>query len=118
MSPRLLVGDIYNRIEQLDFGYESDTSGDDIWNAALDIAITAGLITAAQRQRIESEDRNTRTITRWADRLRAQLRWEAMTPEQQERERWMRDSLQAQSKVIQDAYYWSVMDLAFKVPGV
>jgi hypothetical protein len=116
MIPRTIVEVIYNRIEELDFGYESGNTPDDTWRAALDIASTAGLITTDQRTRIEIEDRNQRTLERWAERIRAQRRWEAMTPEQQEHERWMHESFRAQSKVLMDMYYRRTMDLAFKMP--
>ena len=118
MIARLLVEDIFNRIQELDFGYESENTLEDTWRASLDIATTAGLITADQRARIEIEDKNQRTLERWETRLRAKRRWDAMTPEQQERESYMRKSFEAQNKVLQDMIMRSVLGMTWKMPGV
>src|ERR1700691_1418666 len=110
MSPREIVATIFARIEDLDFGYESDNMPADTERAALDIATLLGLITAEQRLRYESEERNQHTLERWADRVKRQREWDALTPEQQEQRAWMQESFRTQSKVLQDIYYWNTMN--------
>ena len=117
MSPREIVAVIYNRIDELDFGYESENMPSDTEKAALDIASSLGLITREQRLRYESEERNQRTLERWADRLRLAREWAKLSPEEQARRTSMRESFQAQSKIIQDIYYWNVTHTAFTMPN-
>lgn len=116
MSPRERVSLVAYRIEYLDFDYESDNTFADTWKASLDIAISLGSITAEQRFDIEAEDKNQRTLERLVQRIAEKRRWDAMTPEQQERQRFMRESFEAQNKVIQDLLYYQVLSTTYKWP--
>jgi glucosamine 6-phosphate synthetase-like amidotransferase/phosphosugar isomerase protein len=115
--PRESVGVIADRIEELDFGYDSENMPSDTWRAALDIATSLAVITPNQRVRIESEDRNQATLEREVERMKRQREWDALTPEEQEHRRFMRESFEAQNKTIREIYYNSVFNMAFKMPG-
>lgn len=66
--PRLRVKAIADRIWDLDFGYESETGSEEVWKCALDLASDIFLM-PWDRARIESEDRNQRTLERAVERF-------------------------------------------------
>jgi chorismate mutase len=116
MSPREIFDTIYNRIDTLDFGYDSENMPCDTQRAALDIAVSVGLITLQQRLRIESEDRNQQILERWAERCNAAREWAALSTKERKLRTWMSNSMRAQSKVLQELIYADVFRLVFKMP--